>query len=301
MAFTDTCEVTVTQNAVTGIRISEKLIDLGMGYKKQITATVMPDDATDKSVEWTSENPEIATVSDNGTITGKSYGRTVVTATTTDGGYTAKCVVRVKPIDVVDATGNNEFVSENTDANTAFTGSANSAVISQTGATDGAEAHKDFEVYDSGKVELEYRLTTGGVKVDGSNWNWTGHEYTMGMKLLDSEGNNIVNIYQPYTTKAQDLMAQTSADSAAAVVTASGSGWSNSGNVAGNIQGSSKRWKVKVTLDYDNDNCTVKVMGTDGTWANDDGVMQRTFALNGAKFKTLSLYTQKWKIMLRLL
>ena len=291
--FTDTCEVTVMQNAVTGIRISEKLIDLGMGYKKQITATVMPDDATDKSVEWTSENPEIATVSDNGTITGKSYGRTVVTATTTDGGYTAKCVVRVKPIDVFDATGNNEFVSENTDANTAFTGSANSAVISQTGASDGAEAHKDFEVYDSGKVELEYRLTTGGVKVDGSNWNWTGHEYTMGMKLLDSEGNNIVNVYQPYTTKAQNLMAQTSGDSAAAAVTASGSGWSNSGNVVGNIQGSSKRWKVKVTLDYDNDNCTVKVIGTDGTWANDDGVMQRTFALKGAKFKTLSLYTQK--------
>lgn len=291
--FTDTCEVTVMQNAVTGIRISEKLIDLGMGYKKQITATIMPDDATDKSVEWTSENPEIAAVSDNGTITGKSYGRTVVTATTTDGGYTAKCVVRVKPIDVVDATGNNEFVSKNTDANTSFTGSANSAMISQTGASDGAEAHKDFEVYDSGKVELEYRLTTGGVKVDGSNWNWTGHEYTMGMKLLDSEGNNIVNVYQPYTTKAQNLMAQTSVDSAAAVVTASGSGWSNSGNVAGNIQGSSKRWKVKVTLDYDNDNCTVKVMGTDGTWANDDGVMQRTFALNGAKFKTLSLYTQK--------
>lgn len=291
--FTDTCEVTVMQNAVTGIRISEKLIDLGMENKKQITATVMPDDATDKSVEWTSENPEIATVSDNGTITGKSYGRTVVTATTTDGGYTAKCVVRVKPIDVVDATGNNEFVSENTDANTSFTGSANSAMISQTGASDGAEAHKDFEVYDSGKVELEYRLTTGGVKVDGSNWNWTGHEYTMGMKLLDSEGNNIVNVYQPYTTKAQNLMAQTSGDSAAAAVTASGSGWSNSGNVVGNIQGSSKRWKVKVTLDYDNDNCTVKVTGTDGTWANDDGVMQRTFALKGAKFKTLSLYTQK--------
>ena len=100
--FTDTCEVTVMQNAVTGIRISEKLIDLGMGYKKQITATIMPDDATDKP--GTSENPEIATVSDNGTITGKSYGRTVVTATTTDGGYTAKCVVRVKPIDVVDVT-----------------------------------------------------------------------------------------------------------------------------------------------------------------------------------------------------
>ena len=156
--FTDTCEVTVTQNAVTGVRISEKLIDLGMGYKKQITATVMPNDATDKSVEWTSENPEIATVSDNGTITGKSYGRTVVTATTTDGGYTAKCVVRVKPIDVVDATGNNEFVSENTDANTAFTGSANSAVISQTGATDGAEAHKDLKFMTAVRLSLNTDL-----------------------------------------------------------------------------------------------------------------------------------------------
>ena len=58
----------------------------------------MPDDATDKSVEWTSENPEIATVSDNGTITGKATAERFVTATTTDGGYTAKCVVRVKPI-----------------------------------------------------------------------------------------------------------------------------------------------------------------------------------------------------------
>ena len=34
--FTDTCEVTVMQNAVTGIRISEKLIDLGMGYKNKL-------------------------------------------------------------------------------------------------------------------------------------------------------------------------------------------------------------------------------------------------------------------------
>lgn len=281
------------QNAVTGISLSEKLIDLGLGYKKQITAKVTPDDATDKSVKWTSDNPEIATVADDGTITGKSYGRTVVTAKTVDGEFTAKCVVRVKPIDVIDATGENSFVSSNTDSETTFTGSANSASISQKSASVGAEAHKDFEVYDSGKVELEYRLTTGGVKIDGSNWNWTGHEYTMGMKLADSDGNNIVTIYQPYTTKAQSLMSQTLLDSNATAVTASGSGWSNSGNVAGNIQGSSKRWKVKVTFDYDNDNCTVKVTGTDGNWENDDGVMQKTFALNGAKFKTLSLYTQK--------
>ena len=96
-------------------------------------------------------------------------------------------------------------------------------------------------------------------------------------------------------------MAQTSVDSAATAVTASGSGWSNSGNVVGNIQGSSKRWKVKVTLDYDNDNCTVKVTGTDGTWGNDDGVIQKTFALKAVSYTHLDVYKrQRWKSVMKL-
>lgn len=290
--FTDTCEVTVTQNAVTGIRISEKLIDLGMGYKKQITATVMPDDATDKSVEWTSENPEIAAVSDNGTITGKSYGRTVVTATTTDGGYTAKCVVRVKPIDVFDATGNNEFVLSNTDSETKLVSStAKGMSLEQTNSNVGAEVYKDFEVFSDNKAKISFKFNTGGQRVDGGTIggvNWTGHEYTFGLQFLDSEGKNILTLSQAHNTAAQ----QTQSKIGEGTEQQASSAWKLVENKNNSPFGRSMtKWEVELEFDYSNDVCNAKVIGGDG--AGD--IYEKSFSLNGSKFKTLKYYTTRDK------
>lgn len=290
--FTDTCEVTVTQNAVTGVRISEKLIDLGMGYKKQITATVMPDDATDKSVEWTSENPEIATVSDNGTITGKSYGRTVVTATTTDGGYTAKCVVRVKPIDVVDATGSNEFVLSNTDSETKLVSStAKGMSLEQTNSNVGAEVYKDFEVFSDNKAKISFKFNTGGQRVDGGTIggvNWTGHEYTFGLQFLDSEGKNILTLSQAHNTAAQ----QTQSKIGEEMEQQASSAWKLVENKNNSPFGRSMtKWEVELEFDYSNDVCNAKVIGGDG--AGD--IYEKSFSLNGSKFKTLKYYTTRDK------
>lgn len=290
--FTDTCEVTVTQNAVTGIRISEKLIDLGMGYKKQITATVMPDDATDKSVEWTSENPEIAAVSDNGTITGKSYGRTVVTATTTDGGYTAKCVVRVKPIDVFDATGNNEFVLSNTDSETKLVSStAKGMSLEQTNSNVGAEVYKDFEVFSDNKAKISFKFNTGGQRVDGGTIggvNWTGHEYTFGLQFLDSEGKNILTLSQAHNTVAQ----QTQSKIGEGTEQQASSAWKLVESKNNSPFGRSMtKWEVELEFDYSNDVCNAKVIGGDG--AGD--IYEKSFSLNGSKFKTLKYYTTRDK------
>lgn len=290
--FTDTCEVTVMQNAVTGIRISEKLIDLGMGYKKQITATVMPDDATDKSVEWTSENPEIATVSDNGTITGKSYGRTVVTATTTDGGYTAKCVVRVKPIDVFDATGNNEFVLSNTDSETKLVSStAKGMSLEQTNSNVGAEVYKDFEVFSDNKAKISFKFNTGGQRVDGGTIggvNWTGHEYTFGLQFLDSEGKNILTLSQAHNTAAQ----QTQSKIGEGTEQQASSAWKLVESKNNSPFGRSMtKWEVELEFDYSNDVCNAKVIGGDG--AGD--IYEKSFSLNGSKFKTLKYYTTRDK------
>ena len=290
--FTDTCEVTVTQNAVTGIRISEKLIDLGMGYKKQITATVMPDDATDKSVEWTSENPEIAAVSDNGTITGKSYGRTVVTATTTDGGYTAKCVVRVKPIDVFDATGNNEFVLSNTDSETKLVSStAKGMSLEQTNSNVGAEVYKDFEVFSDNKAKISFKFNTGGQRVDGGTIggvNWTGHEYTFGLQFLDSEGKNILTLSQAHNTAAQ----QTQSKIGEGTEQQASSAWKLVESKNNSPFGRSMtKWEVELEFDYSNDVCNAKVIGGDG--AGD--IYEKSFSLNGSKFKTLKYYTTRDK------
>ena len=290
--FTDTCEVTVMQNAVTGIRISEKLIDLGMGYKKQITATVMPDDATDKSVEWTSENPEIAAVSDNGTITGKSYGRTVVTATTTDGGYTAKCVVRVKPIDVFDATGNNEFVLSNTDSETKLVSStAKGMSLEQTNSNVGAEVYKDFEVFSDNKAKISFKFNTGGQRVDGGTIggvNWTGHEYTFGLQFLDSEGKNILTLSQAHDTAAQ----QTQSKIGEGTEQQASSAWKLVESKNNSPFGRSMtKWEVELEFDYSNDVCNAKVIGGDG--AGD--IYEKSFSLNGSKFKTLKYYTTRDK------
>ena len=74
---------------VTGVEIDATELELEVGGTAVLTATVLPEDATDKTVTWTSSAPDIESVDENGTISGLSAGNAVVTVTTTDGGKTA--------------------------------------------------------------------------------------------------------------------------------------------------------------------------------------------------------------------
>lgn len=89
-------EVTYTAETVyvTGVSLNENSISLEEGQTEQLTATVAPSNATDKSVSWSSSNTSVATVS-NGLVTAVSAGSANITVTTTDGGYTATCAVTV--------------------------------------------------------------------------------------------------------------------------------------------------------------------------------------------------------------
>ena len=80
---------------VTGVEIDATELELEVGGKAVLTATVLPENATDKTVTWTSSAPDIASVDENGTISGLSAGNAVVTVTTTDGGKTAECKITV--------------------------------------------------------------------------------------------------------------------------------------------------------------------------------------------------------------
>ena len=79
---------------VTDVSLSESSLTLDVGGTKTLTATVLPDDATDKTVIWTSSDNNVATV-ENGKVTALTPGSTTITATTTDGGFTATCAVTV--------------------------------------------------------------------------------------------------------------------------------------------------------------------------------------------------------------
>lgn len=69
----------------TSIGLNVTTAGLNEGATLQLTATVLPEDATDKSVSWTSSDESVATVDDNGLVTMQGDGTATITATTTDG------------------------------------------------------------------------------------------------------------------------------------------------------------------------------------------------------------------------
>jgi len=79
---------------VSGVTIDQKEITLSVGAMATLKATVLPRDATNKAVSWTSSDVAVATVV-NGIVTAEEVGTATITATTEDGGYTATCVVMV--------------------------------------------------------------------------------------------------------------------------------------------------------------------------------------------------------------
>ena len=87
---------------VTGIALDKNEIALKTGDTAKLTATVTPDNATDKTVRWTSSDDAIATVSEDGTITAKKAGTVTITAAA--GSFTAKCTVTITEADAIKVT-----------------------------------------------------------------------------------------------------------------------------------------------------------------------------------------------------
>ena len=79
---------------VTGVTLDKTTDSIEVGDTTTLTATVVPSNATDKTVSWATSNSSVATVS-GGVVTGVSAGTAVITVTTVDGGYTATCTVTV--------------------------------------------------------------------------------------------------------------------------------------------------------------------------------------------------------------
>ena len=84
---------------VTGVSLDESSITLDVGGNQTLTATVTPEDATNKKVRWSSDNEAVATVSEDGVVTAVAGGTAVITATTHDGLFTATCTVTVNAPD----------------------------------------------------------------------------------------------------------------------------------------------------------------------------------------------------------
>jgi transglutaminase/protease-like cytokinesis protein 3 len=79
---------------VSGVSLDKTTLTLTTGNTETLTATVAPNNATNKTVSWSSSNSSVATVS-NGTVSAVAAGTATITVTTTDGAKTAICTVTV--------------------------------------------------------------------------------------------------------------------------------------------------------------------------------------------------------------
>ena len=97
----DECTVTVTNPVVkvTGVSIAPKTASVAVGSTTSLTATITPENATDKTVTFSSANDALATVNTNGVVTGVKVTEpdtpVIITVTTNDGNQTDTCAVTV--------------------------------------------------------------------------------------------------------------------------------------------------------------------------------------------------------------
>ncbi|MDE7380151.1 MAG: Ig-like domain-containing protein, partial [Clostridia bacterium] len=82
--------------AVESVSISPASAEITEGETRTVTANVLPSNATNKKVSWSSSNTAVATVNENGTITAVKAGTATITVTTEDGNKTSTCAVTVE-------------------------------------------------------------------------------------------------------------------------------------------------------------------------------------------------------------
>lgn len=106
--YEDRCLVVVTGFTiyVTGINLDMSSMEMTKTENiKKLTATILPKDADNKKINWSSSNYSIAQVSEDGTVTAYGDGTAIITAITEDGGYSAECKVSVTGFSIIDVLG----------------------------------------------------------------------------------------------------------------------------------------------------------------------------------------------------
>lgn len=175
---------------VTSVSLDYKKINLEVGSSKTVTATVKPNNATNKSVTWKTSNKNIATVS-NGKITGVKAGEAVITATAGGKSASVTVVVREKEEEVtckygntsynnnlyilsVNVTSNNCAVDPNKTYNENVSTRDYQSIVNQL-------TSMGFSIASDG---FDYRLSTVKVK-NNAGTGLVGYQFTVTVKVVD--------------------------------------------------------------------------------------------------------------------
>jgi len=109
--------------AVTGVTVNPTSTSITVGNTQQLTATIVPSNATNQTVSWSSNNTGVATVNSTGLVTSVAAGSATITVNTQDGGKTATCALTITSGgsgsgkltgEVIGTTGSGGYYSPNT-------------------------------------------------------------------------------------------------------------------------------------------------------------------------------------------
>ena len=101
--YTSTCTITVSSNyiPVNGVSLNKSNLNMTIGSSENLISNISPSNASNKDVTWRSSNTSVATIDQNGKITAKKIGTTIITASTS--GYSATCTINV--VNTIDLKG----------------------------------------------------------------------------------------------------------------------------------------------------------------------------------------------------
>ena len=94
--FSATCSVYSGEIPVANVSLNKKMLNLSINETETLTATILPENATNKAVSWLSSNTDVATVT-NGFVAPTGYGTAVISVSTLDGNKVANCNLKVYP------------------------------------------------------------------------------------------------------------------------------------------------------------------------------------------------------------
>ncbi|WP_288221349.1 alpha-amylase family glycosyl hydrolase [uncultured Clostridium sp.] len=92
---------------VTGISLNKTSANLKINEELKLVASILPENATNKAVSWTSSDEKVAIVDNDGKVKALSEGKTIITVTTKDGEFVANCEVIVSDKDSNGGNGEN--------------------------------------------------------------------------------------------------------------------------------------------------------------------------------------------------
>lgn len=178
--------------AVTGVTIQETL-PLGVDSTFTLVATIAPEDATNKSVTWASDDETVATVDANGVVTGVAEGTATITVTTVDGEFTDECTVTVTAngsggVVVGDVNVGDYYYSDGTVSSTFDESKTPVGIVFhvfENGTVSDTELAADFPACNHGLV-----VSLAGI----NNTVWSSHAARLGYNMGVSDRNYFASI-----------------------------------------------------------------------------------------------------------